>query len=360
VNFCDCGLRALDPGRLIGARFPDRICGKTAMSRLQPLISAILRTAAALLLAGGVFCETAHAGAPIAPGYGVNSASSSSWVAGGHAGYNWQNGSQVFGFETDLSGTHLGSSMHGVLTFTPALNLPSQTATNALIDWYGTFRGRFGITNGPALFYGTAGLAYGHVGLSSAINALGVPLYAQTSSTRAGWVGGAGVDYMVSPNLFLNLNYQYVDLGTLSLAGSTAPGFFGFTNNQAATAHAQFHTVMLGFSWRFAPTGPGWQGGYAGGQLGGAFGLHTNAVYSETPIFVSDARLKHDITLVARREDGLGIYRFKYLWSEQSYVGVMAQEVALVHPEAVVRDPFSGYLAVNYARLGLRMVAVAE
>jgi hypothetical protein len=47
----------------------------------------------------------------------------------------------------------------------------------------------------------------------------------------------------------------------------------------------------------------------------------------------------------------LGIYRFKYLWSDVTYVGVMAQEVALIHPEAVARDALSGYLAVDYSRL---------
>jgi outer membrane immunogenic protein len=248
------------------------------------LASTIFKTAAALLLAAGLLCDKANAGLSIPPGYGANSASASSWVAGAHAGYNWQNGPQVFGFETDLSGTHLDTSMHGVLISPPGFVIPtSKTATNALVDWYGTFRGRFGITNGPLLFFGTAGLAYGHVGLNSAVSVSNVLLANQVSSTRAGWVAGAGTEYMLNPNLFLTLNYQYVDLGTLSLAGSTTSNFFSFNLSQAATAHAQFHTVLLGFSWRFAPTGPGWQGGYAGGQVGADFGLPTNAIYSETP-----------------------------------------------------------------------------
>jgi hypothetical protein len=36
----------------------------------------------------------------------------------------------------------------------------------------------------------------------------------------------------------------------------------------------------------------------------------------------------------------------------------MAQEVALVHPEAVVRDALSGYLAVDYGRLGLSLMTL--
>ncbi len=57
---------------------------------------------------------------------GFNSANASSWVAGGHAGYNWQQGSFVFGFETDLQGTHLESVMNGIGTvrFVAALASP--------------------------------------------------------------------------------------------------------------------------------------------------------------------------------------------------------------------------------------------
>src|SRR5262245_28495301 len=47
---------------------------------------------------------------------------------------------------------------------------------------------------------------------------------------------------------------------------------------------------------------------------------------------VSDIRLKRDVTLVDRLDSGLGLYRYRYLWADQSYVGVMAQEVALIAP----------------------------
>jgi hypothetical protein len=77
-------------------------------------------------------------------------------------------------------------------------------------------------------------------------------------------------------------------------------------------------------------------------------------------IFVSDARLKRDIALVGRLDDGLGLYRYRYLWSDTVYVGVMAQEVALIHPDAVVRGPLDGYLRVDYGRLGLNLLTLPE
>jgi hypothetical protein len=67
----------------------------------------------------------------------------------------------------------------------------------------------------------------------------------------------------------------------------------------------------------------------------------------------SDVRLKRDITQVGVAS-GLGLYRYRYLWSDTAYVGVMAQEVAAVMPEAVQRGA-DGYLRVDYSRLGLRL-----
>jgi hypothetical protein len=82
------------------------------------------------------------------------------------------------------------------------------------------------------------------------------------------------------------------------------------------------------------------RGGGGGGRGGGGGGRR------------SDMRLKHDIVLLGRLDDGLGFYRFTYNGGHTAYVGVMAQEVQSVMPKAVVRDR-DGYLRVLYDKLGL-------
>jgi len=67
----------------------------------------------------------------------------------------------------------------------------------------------------------------------------------------------------------------------------------------------------------------------------------------------SDIRLKHDIVLLGRLDNGLGFYRFAYNGDERAYVGVMAQEVQTIAPVAVVRGR-DGYLRVDYDKLGLK------
>jgi hypothetical protein len=82
-------------------------------------------------------------------------------------------------------------------------------------------------------------------------------------------------------------------------------------------------------------------GGGRGGGRGGGSGRR------------SDMRLKHDITTIGRLDNGLGYYRFVYNGDDKAYVGVMAQEVLTVTPEAVVRGR-DGYLRVFYEKLGLK------
>lgn len=69
---------------------------------------------------------------------------------------------------------------------------------------------------------------------------------------------------------------------------------------------------------------------------------------------ISDIRAKQDIVRLGRLENGLGFYSFKYNGGSQTYVGVMAQEVEALLPDAVVHGD-DGYLRVFYDQLGFSM-----
>jgi hypothetical protein len=88
--------------------------------------------------------------------------------------------------------------------------------------------------------------------------------------------------------------------------------------------------------------GGGRGGGFGGGRGGGGRGGGRR----------SDIRLKHDIVLLGRLDDGLGYYRFVYNGGHTAYVGVMAQEVRTVAPEAVTLGA-DGCMRVSYDLLGL-------
>ena len=62
--------------------------------------------------------------------------------------------------------------------------------------------------------------------------------------------------------------------------------------------------------------------------------------------YVSDVQLKEDIKLVGKSPSGLNVYNFKYIGEDETYQGVMAQEVPWA---ASVAD--NGYLQVDYSKV---------
>jgi hypothetical protein len=73
----------------------------------------------------------------------------------------------------------------------------------------------------------------------------------------------------------------------------------------------------------------------------------------------SDRRLKTDIVRVGILRAGIPLYRFRYIGRDEVHVGVMAQDVLPVVPEAVITDA-SGFMRVDYRRLGTRMMTLQE
>jgi hypothetical protein len=78
----------------------------------------------------------------------------------------------------------------------------------------------------------------------------------------------------------------------------------------------------------------------AGAQLGSAY-------------LMSDKNIKENIKKVGE-ENGFNLYEFNYIGKpEKRFVGVMAQEVQEIMPDAVAE--IGGYLAVDYGKIGLEM-----
>jgi len=113
-----------------------------------------------------------------------------------------------------------------------------------------------------------------------------------------------------------------------------------------------------GMSGGFGGGGMRGGGGFGGGGRGGGFGGGGRGGGGRGGggrgggARRSDMRLKHDIVLLGRLDDGLGYYRFVYNGGHTAYVGVMAQEVQTVMPEAVMHGA-DGYMRVSYDLLGL-------
>lgn len=92
-----------------------------------------------------------------------------------------------------------------------------------------------------------------------------------------------------------------------------------------------------------------------GGLLQGGAALAKAGVFSGAAF--SDRRLKENIEPVGEGPLGLTLYEFNYIGDDRTFIGVMADEVERVMPDAVFEDD-TGYKAVNYGMLGIEMVEV--
>lgn len=88
-------------------------------------------------------------------------------------------------------------------------------------------------------------------------------------------------------------------------------------------------------------------GGLAGAA--GAGGLGLGEMILGGLAVPSDRRLKYGVERVGTHPLGIGVYRFKYLWSDEEYIGAMADEVEKVKPQAVTE--IGGFKAVYYGML---------
>lgn len=172
---------------------------------------------------------------------------SSGFLGGVQAGWNFQSNQLVYGIEADFQ----GSNVKGVTNF--SLNLPAPVGginaeVGTKLNWFGTVRGRIGYAvTDRFLAYATGGLAYGSTKSFVNVSAAGTSLLDESvKKTKAGWTVGAGVEYAVTDNWSVKTEYLYTDLGKANLFSYNDPSI-----NAAIDRKFNFHTARIGFNYKF-------------------------------------------------------------------------------------------------------------
>lgn len=117
-------------------------------------------------------------------------------IVGGHAGFNWQSGSFVYGIEADVNYTFNENDY-------AALGLTGEAGT----DWQGSIRARLGYAIDNVLIYGTGGFAATNAYVE--VPALGI----DEDDTFTGYTVGGGLEYAVNTNWTVRGEYRYSDFG---------------------------------------------------------------------------------------------------------------------------------------------------
>ena len=173
-------------------------------------------------------------------------------IGGAQIGYNHQIGWAVLGLETDFQGADI-RAQQTVSTNVPTF-FPFQTKGEQNLDFLGTTRGRFGVALlDSMILYGTGGLAYGHVELSTTSTnpgCVGICTRGSTSKMLPGWTAGGGAEFAFLPRWSVKGEYLYYDLGQVSQSLTDSNGRFSGTF-QTYRVNFQGNVIRLGVNYKF-------------------------------------------------------------------------------------------------------------
>jgi len=155
------------------------------------------------------------------------------FIGGGQVGFNYQAGRWVFGVEADfswadVSGHHVDNVFLG--------------DNRTKVDWFGTVTGRIGYAFDRTLLYVEGGGAWARDAYT--ITATG--FFAQTSDTNWGWTVGAGLEYGMTPNWSLKLEYNYLSFDTQRV--TFVPNTGGSFDRDVDQT---IHVLKAGINYRF-------------------------------------------------------------------------------------------------------------
>ena len=158
-------------------------------------------------------------------------------LAGGHAGCDAQFGVVVLGVEGDAAWANLRDKSTNNLVSNDVVEATAENRWNADVAL------RAGVAIDRALIYGKAGAAWGGFDLSLSPSTTG-----NTSTTLAGLLLGAGIEYAFAPHWSARLEYDHVDYAS---RWQTELFRVGAGSVDPIPVSAAANVVTLGVSYRF-------------------------------------------------------------------------------------------------------------
>lgn len=162
-------------------------------------------------------------------------------IAGGHLGVQRQFENFVFGVEASVTVTDLDDRQPSNLS--PTISFSTETDTIARIT------GRLGYAIDRFMPYVTGGYAGADIATKGTV----VGLFPDSFSLRDwehGWTIGGGVDYMLTGNVVIGIEYGYIDFGETTRSGTTAVGGFPFTIGDVdKEIHSLSGRISIKFDW---------------------------------------------------------------------------------------------------------------
>jgi outer membrane immunogenic protein len=182
------------------------------------------------------------------PNFDLGSEQATGAMGGGQIGCDYQVGNWVFGAQGAFDATDFKGSNHVV----PGPNdwqFPNVFDLSSRISWITTATARLGYAIQPqVLLYARGGAAWMHSSLDYTITGMGIANFTG-AETRAGWVIGGGLEYLIAPNWSVFAEYSHMDFGNSTL--NTQDVVIANNSPEPILIGQRIDTVMLGLNYRF-------------------------------------------------------------------------------------------------------------
>jgi outer membrane immunogenic protein len=183
--------------------------------------------------------NTEYTNAGVADGWSASS-KPKGMLGGLYAGYNFQYNSIVYGIEGDIEATDIKGtgyySLNGAAPITD--HIRSKT------DFQGSLRARLGLAAfDRTLIYVTGGVAFADLSHTYQLGLAGASV--RSSSTKAGWTLGAGLEYAITNNWIVRGEYRYTSYGKST--NNSTPLYGNNVQRHRITDNA----VRVGIAYKF-------------------------------------------------------------------------------------------------------------
>lgn len=193
---------------------------------------------------------------PVIAAAGTGSNTKVGFTGGGQFGVNWQVNTLVLGVEADINAMSAEPGLAATGTVSAPNTGTFTIATTANADWLATVRGRAGFAADRYLLYVTGGAAFAHIKFRQSFSDVcctsPTPLTTfTTSSTKAGYAVGGGLEYAIANNWSLRGEYLYAG-GFGSVGGSYIPrANNGNGDLHTGSAKLSIHQARAALNFKF-------------------------------------------------------------------------------------------------------------
>lgn len=204
------------------------------------------------------------------------------------------------------------------------------------------------VNNGTLLGLLTPNVGQGNAAMSTLGSLLGIGDPAAGKATLTNFLDSTGFNFLRDQGE-RGITANAASKGLLN-SGSTAKALTKYGTDLASTKMNDLFSQLtalgqygLGSANTLAATGQKSTGTSSGSSSNGVF----NSLF---PGGLSDARLKHKLVFLGRNAQNIDVFQFEFrAMPDVKHIGVMAQDVRRVLPEAVSRH--GPYLTVDYAQI---------